>query len=153
MSEAAADQRRSAGKSKNAFRTISEVASELDVPQHVLRFWETKFSQIKPMKRGGGRRYYRPEDIDVLKVIQHHLYTNGYTIRGVQNLFRQQGVKATIEAWRNNGAAPGAAAPAAAKMADNPAPGAASKPKDDASVAIIAAVLEELKALRRSLDG
>lgn len=78
-------------KSESAFRTISEVADELDVQQHVLRFWETKFSQIKPLKRGGGRRYYRPEDVDLLKSIHKLLYTEGYTIKGVQKLMREQG--------------------------------------------------------------
>lgn len=76
----------SAQKSVGAFRTISEVAGELNVEQHVLRFWETKFSQIKPLKRGGGRRYYRPEDVELLKNIHHLLYTEGYTIKGVQKL-------------------------------------------------------------------
>src|SRR5206468_1590018 len=71
-------------KSAQAFRTISEVASELDVPQHVLRFWESKFSQVRPLKRGGGRRYYRPEDIDLLRRIRTLLYEDGYTIKGVQ---------------------------------------------------------------------
>tara|TARA_B100001971_G_C18118842_1_gene498303 strand:+ start:143 stop:625 length:483 start_codon:yes stop_codon:yes gene_type:complete len=73
-------------KSAAAFRTISEVANELDVQQHVLRFWETKFSQVKPMKRGGGRRYYRPEDVELLKAIHTLLYDQGYTIKGVQKL-------------------------------------------------------------------
>lgn len=73
-------------KSAGAFRTISEVAGELNVEQHVLRFWETKFAQIKPLKRGGGRRYYRPEDVEMLKNIHHLLYSEGYTIKGVQKL-------------------------------------------------------------------
>jgi len=76
-------------KSPSAFRTISEVASELDVPQHVLRFWESKFTQIKPMKRGGGRRYYRPEDVALLERIRTLLYNDGYTIKGVQKLLRE----------------------------------------------------------------
>ena len=79
---------RPGGKSAAAFRTISEVANELDVPQHVLRFWETKFSQVRPLKRGGGRRYYRPEDVDQLRHIRDLLYTEGYTIKGVQRLLR-----------------------------------------------------------------
>ena len=83
-------------KSPDAFRTISEVAEDLDLPQHVLRFWETRFNQIKPMKRGGGRRYYRPEDIDLLKGIRHLLYDQGYTIKGVQKLIKQNGVKFVI---------------------------------------------------------
>ena len=76
-------------KSPEAFRTISEVASELDMPQHVLRFWESRFRDIKPMKRGGGRRYYRPEDLDLLRRIRRHLYQEGYTIRGVQKLLSE----------------------------------------------------------------
>lgn len=84
-------------KSKSAFRTISEVADTLDVPQHVLRFWETKFSQVRPMKRGGGRRYYRPEDIDLLRSIRNLLYDEGYTIKGVQKLLRDGGVRSVRE--------------------------------------------------------
>ncbi len=84
------------GKSAAAFRTISEVASELDVPSHVLRFWETKFSQVRPLKRGGGRRYYRPEDISLLRKIRGLLYDDGYTIKGVQKLLREGGAKSDI---------------------------------------------------------
>lgn len=80
-------------KSPDAFRTISEVADDLDLPQHVLRFWETRFPQIKPMKRGGGRRYYRPEDVELLKGIRHLLYDHGYTIKGVQKLLKNNGNK------------------------------------------------------------
>jgi DNA-binding transcriptional MerR regulator len=76
-------------KSAQAFRTISEVATELDVPQHVLRFWESKFNQVRPLKRGGGRRYYRPEDVDLLRKIRGLLYEEGYTIKGVQRLLRE----------------------------------------------------------------
>jgi DNA-binding transcriptional MerR regulator len=79
-------QKASPQKSAGAFRTISEVADDLNVEQHVLRFWETKFTQVKPLKRGGGRRYYRPEDVDLLKNIHHLLYQEGYTIKGVQKL-------------------------------------------------------------------
>ena len=78
-------------KAPNAFRTISEVADDLHIPQHVLRFWETKFSQVKPLKRGGGRRYYRPDDIVLLRRIADLLYTQGYTIKGVQRLLREGG--------------------------------------------------------------
>lgn len=78
-------------KSPDAFRTISEVVQELDLPQHVLRFWETRFKQIKPMKRGGGRRYYRPDDVELLKGIRHLLYSEGYTIKGVQRILKEQG--------------------------------------------------------------
>ena len=88
------DDRARAAKSDAAFRTISEVAAELNVPQHVLRFWETKFSQVRPLKRGGGRRYYRPEDVVLLKRIRSLLYTDGMTIKGVQKLLRESGVKA-----------------------------------------------------------
>ena len=80
-------------KSAAAFRTISEVSADLDLPQHVLRFWETKFPLVKPLKRGGGRRYYRPEDVDLLRRIRDLLYTDGYTIKGVQKLLRQNGAK------------------------------------------------------------
>ena len=80
-------------KSPSAFRTISEVADELDVPQHVLRFWETKFPQVRPLKRGGGRRYYRPEDVEMLRRIRSLLYQEGYTIKGVQRLLREGGLK------------------------------------------------------------
>ena len=80
-------------KSPEAFRTISEVSKDLSLPQHVLRFWETKFTQIKPIKRGGGRRYYRPEDVDLLKGIKNLLYNDGYTIRGVQKVIRENGSK------------------------------------------------------------
>jgi DNA-binding transcriptional MerR regulator len=80
-------------KSPDAFRTISEVADDLDLPQHVLRFWETRFTQIRPMKRGGGRRYYRPEDVELLKGIRHLLYDHGYTIKGVQKLLKTNGNK------------------------------------------------------------
>ncbi|MCB1453620.1 MAG: MerR family transcriptional regulator [Rhizobiaceae bacterium] len=83
-------------KSPDAFRTISEVADELDLPQHVLRFWETRFSQIKPMKRGGGRRYYRPQDVDLIKGIRFMLYDQGYTIKGVQKLLKDNGVQFVI---------------------------------------------------------
>ncbi|MCW8915589.1 MAG: MerR family transcriptional regulator [Magnetovibrio sp.] len=100
MSETSTDQgaalgeqtRGRAGKSDQAFRTISEVAKDLDLPQHVLRFWETKFHQISPMKRGGGRRYYRPEDVDLLRRIKALLHFDGYTIKGVQKLLSIGGV-------------------------------------------------------------
>ncbi len=87
-------------KAPDAFRTISEVADEIDVPQHVLRFWESRFSQIRPMKRGGGRRYYRPDDVDLLRGIRHLLYGEGYTIRGVQRILREQGAAFVQNVWR-----------------------------------------------------
>ena len=86
-------------KSPDAFRTISEVADDLNLPQHVLRFWETRFPQIKPMKRGGGRRYYRPDDVDLLKGIRHLLYDHGYTIRGVQRLLTTEATGRGGDAW------------------------------------------------------
>lgn len=87
-------------KSPDAFRTISEVAAELDLPQHVLRFWETRFTQIKPLKRGGGRRYYRPDDVDLLAGIRKLLYGEGYTIKGVQRLLKENGVHWVMDVGR-----------------------------------------------------
>jgi DNA-binding transcriptional MerR regulator len=86
-------------KAPDAFRTISEVADEIDVPQHVLRFWESRFPQIRPMKRGGGRRYYRPDDVDLLRGVRHLLYGEGYTIRGVQRILREHGVTFVQTVW------------------------------------------------------
>jgi DNA-binding transcriptional MerR regulator len=99
-------------KTADAFRTISEVAGELDVPKHVLRFWEGRFPQIKPMKRGGGRRYYRPEDLQLLRGICHLLHAEGYTIKGVQKILREQGVD-QVKRVGSAPALPGAAAAAA----------------------------------------
>lgn len=93
-------------KAPGAFRTISEVADEIDVPQHVLRFWESRFTQIRPMKRGGGRRFYRPEDVDLLRGVRHLLYGEGYTIRGVQRILREQGSAFVQDVWRVGAAAP-----------------------------------------------
>jgi len=87
-------------KAPDAFRTISEVATDLNVPQHVLRFWESRFSEIKPMKRGGGRRYYRPDDVDLLRGIRHLLYGEGYTIRGVQRILKEQGLRYVQTVWQ-----------------------------------------------------
>ena len=100
-------------KAPEAFRTISEVADDLDLPQHVLRFWETRFQQIKPMKRGGGRRYYRPDDIDLLRGIRHLLYGEGYTIRGAQRILKDHGVKFVQHVWKQ-----GAPQPARAQEVD-----------------------------------
>lgn len=99
-------------KAPDAFRTISEVADDLDVPQHVLRFWETRFSQIKPMKRSGGRRYYRPDDVDLLRGIRRLLYGEGYTIRGVQRILKENGIKA-VQGLVDEEATPGFAPVAA----------------------------------------
>ena len=117
-------------KSAAAFRTISEVAGGLDIPQHVLRFWESKFSQIKPLKRGGGRRYYRPDDIALLQRIKALLYDDGYTIKGVQKLLREGGLK-------TSGEAAAAAAPAGGR-----AGGAKAELKE---------ILDELLAAREML--
>jgi DNA-binding transcriptional MerR regulator len=87
-------------KSPDAFRTISEVAEDLDLPQHVLRFWETRFNQIKPLKRGGGRRYYRPDDVELLRGIRHLLYGEGHTIRGVQRILKEEGSRFVQGIWR-----------------------------------------------------
>ena len=114
-------------KAPDAFRTISEVADELDIPQHVLRFWESRFPQIKPMKRAGGRRYYRPDDVDLLRGIRHLLYGEGYTIRGVQRILREQGPKLVQAVWQ-----PGAAQPA--PVPDEETPKAVEQlPPDDAA--------------------
>jgi DNA-binding transcriptional MerR regulator len=112
-------------KAPSAFRTISEVAEELDVPQHVLRFWETRFSQMRPLKRGGGRRYYRPEDVDLIKGVKYLLYGQGYTIKGVQRIMKEGGVKFIQNVWKDGVVAPprpeDADGPLAA--AGDPAPG------------------------------
>ena len=93
-------------KAPDAFRTISEVADDLDIPQHVLRFWESRFTQIRPMKRGGGRRYYRPDDIALLRGIRHLLYGQGYTIRGVQRILREQGIGFVQTVWEEGAEQP-----------------------------------------------
>jgi len=104
-------------KAPDAFRTISEVAHDLELPQHVLRFWETRFQQIKPLKRGGGRRYYRPDDIDLLRGIQYLLYGEGYTIRGAQRILKDHGIKFVQSVWK-----PGAAQPARSSPVPEPEP-------------------------------
>ncbi len=116
-----------AQKSPDAFRTISEVADGLDVPQHVLRFWETKFSPVKPLKRGGGRRYYRPDDIDLLRGIRSLLYSDGLTIKGVQKILREQGPRYVIELGRS--ASGLMESVRAANLAANPSPEPAAKPE------------------------
>jgi len=93
-------------KSAEAFRTISEVALELDVPQHVLRFWESRFAQVRPVKRAGGRRYYRPDDVDLLKGIRSLLYTDGLTIKGVQKVLKERGLRHVTEVGRGNAPPP-----------------------------------------------
>ena len=146
---------RGGGKSRNAFRTISEVAVALDVPQHVLRFWETKFSQVKPMKRGGNRRYYRPEDMQLLSAIRHFLYTDGYTIKGVQKLLREKNAKGLVESWHeeedDSPAAGPASAPAESAGGNGSITGAPAK-QASGEAKLLKAVLDELKLLRRSID-
>src|SRR5678815_3344703 len=93
-------------KSAEAFRTISEVAIELDVPQHVLRFWESRFTQIRPVKRAGGRRYYRPEDVDLLKGIRALLYNDGFTIKGVQKVLKERGLRHVADVGRGGAPEP-----------------------------------------------
>ena len=106
--------KRQAAKSAAAFRTISEVAEELDVPQHVLRFWESKFSTVRPLKRGGGRRYYRPEDVELIRQIRNLLYADGYTIKGVQRLMREGQLRASASQAGGKTTASAKAAPKAA---------------------------------------
>ena len=136
-------------KSANAFRTISEVARELDLPQHVLRFWETKFAQIQPMKRGGGRRYYRPEDVALLARIRSLLHDDGYTIKGVQKLLRDGGVRALEAGTASAPSRPDVAhAGASARMPAAAASGGGLSPDVRAE---IEGVLGELKGLRQML--
>ncbi|MCD8496853.1 MAG: MerR family transcriptional regulator [Alphaproteobacteria bacterium] len=141
-------------KATGAFRTISEVADELGVQQHVLRFWETKFSQIRPLKRGGGRRYYRPEDVELLKRIYELLYTEGYTIKGVQKLMRQQGKNSVLAAGREAPAVSHQLPAAATVASSNNVPA----PEKDESLsprqkAILESMLGELRELRKIVRG
>lgn len=138
------------GKSADAFRTISEVAAILDVPQHVLRFWESKFTQVKPLKRGGGRRYYRPADVELLRTIRALLYENGYTIKGVQKLLRDGVVRpdgGIVADEDNNSAAPLARVEPATAAAARPVPLAAGKREE------LKNILGELEALKQALDA
>ena len=127
-------------KAPDAFRSISEVADELDLPQHVLRFWESRFRDIKPMKRGGGRRYYRPDDVNLLRGIRHLLYGEGYTIRGVQRILREQGAKFVAVVWQEGAPQP---------------PHGASEDEDlaEEAVAAEAETAEEDRGLRSRLSS
>lgn len=127
-------------KGPEAFRTISEAADELHVPQHVLRFWETKFSFIKPMKRAGGRRFYRPADIAVLRGVRRLLHDEGYTIKGVQKLHREQGLKHLVAA--GDGVTPPAAP-------EKPAP---VTPKAAGDTTSLMAALQDLETAKARLD-
>ena len=132
-------------KGPEAFRTISEAADELNVPQHVLRFWETKFTFIRPMKRAGGRRFYRPSDIAVLKGVRRLLHDEGYTIKGVQRLCREQGVRRLVAAGEGEGVSAGA------PLADPGAPQAGELTA--AGRERLTEILHELEDAKRRLDG
>ena len=148
-------------KSPEAFRTISEVATSMDLPQHVLRFWETRFPQIRPLKRAGGRRYYRPEDVERLRLIKRLLYDEGYTIKGVQKLFKEQGVQALTSGGVEPRPVFAAAEPAAPQPGPVPSvdvratPGEAAPPvrrgRTAGRDAPVAHRGEELAALRAAL--
>jgi len=131
-------------KGPHAFRTISEAAEELGVPQHVLRFWETKFSFIRPMKRAGGRRFYRPEDIAVLRGVRALLHSEGYTIKGVQKLHKEQGIKHLAAA----GLTAGTPEPKAAPEPQPQAPGMGGESRDRLEFA-----LSDLEAVKARLDS
>ncbi|MBF0267175.1 MAG: MerR family transcriptional regulator [Alphaproteobacteria bacterium] len=152
------------GKSETAFRTISEVAGDLDIPQHVLRFWEGRFNQIKPLKRAGGRRYYRPEDVELLKRIRDLLYAQGYTIKGVQKLLRDKSGTEGLKSLPapSSGSAPALEAPkskttpanAAAQLSLLPAPIEPSETKPEKpSKNLLGEVLKELVELREILTA
>lgn len=162
-------------KAAEAFRTIGEVADELEVPKHVLRFWEGKFPQIRPMKRGGGRRYYRPEDMELLRGIRHLLHAEGYTIKGVQKILREQGIdqvktlvrealgapprqpRGRTAAKTSRGEGRKAAGPSGASAISQPARAPGSAPADKANLSrseIILSIIAELEYCRSLLrDG
>jgi DNA-binding transcriptional MerR regulator len=143
-------------KSPEAFRTISEVAEDMELPPHVLRFWETRFPQIKPLKRGGGRRYYRPADVGLLRAIKELLYGEGYTIRGVQKLLREQGASGLVRSAAR-GAGEGAAeaapepAPPRGGLARAGAEDAAGRLAPTRALAAPAADLAALRAIQADL--
>ncbi len=142
MTEQQTTTKRRAGKSATAFRTISEVSKQLDLPQHVLRFWESKFPQIKPMKRGGGRRYYRPEDLEVLRRIRGLLYDDGYTIKGVQKLLREIGASNLQDAIVSGSSTPSSQASQASQ---------ASEPDRSGRKEAMRDLLSELEEIRKML--
>jgi DNA-binding transcriptional MerR regulator len=135
-------------KGPNAFRTISEAAEELGVPQHVLRFWETKFSFIRPMKRAGGRRFYRPQDIAVLSGVRALLHAEGYTIKGVQKLHREQGITHVIAAGLGDNGSASLDLPTDA-LVGSPPPGDIA----DESRERLVSALDDLQAVKARLDG
>lgn len=144
-------------KSPDAFRTISEVSTELDVPQHVLRFWETKFPVVKPLKRGGGRRYYRPSDVELVKGIRDLLYTHGFTIKGAQKLLKEQGNKIeNIEVLQKGDAMPATASEASQDetVVAMPTPtSAAQQVTSEGRGELSPAIREELENLLEDLRG
>ena len=154
-----------AEKSPEAFRTISEVAAELDVPQHVLRFWESRFAQIRPVKRAGSRRYYRPDDVDLLRGIRSLLYSDGYTIKGVQKILREQGIRYVADVGRQGPRAPRARAATAGDEPRGAREAIARVPKahedvqtnfgtgeiDKAARAKLSALLKELTKMKAQL--
>ena len=148
------DSRPRAKKAPNAFRTISEVADELHIPQHVLRFWETKFPQIKPLKRGGGRRYYRPDDILLLRRISDLLYIQGYTIKGVQRLLREGGGQLSDNIPPAIAAERAAAEAERAGVAPEPSEPAPTPDTDEVARlrTLLRHSLDELTALQAMLD-
>lgn len=147
-SAASYDTTKKSKKASGAFRTISEVADLLDVQQHVLRFWETKFTQVRPMKRGGGRRYYRPEDVSLLQRIHHLLYTEGYTIKGVQKLLKGQG-KAQIIAEAKSANDKSSSVRATKVVTPTQDQNiSAEKKLSDTERSALEVMLEELKAMR-----
>ncbi len=139
-------------KSPDAFRTISEAAAELDLPQHVLRFWETRFSQIKPLKRGGGRRYYRPDDLLLLKGIRHLLYDKGFTIKGVQKVLKAQGIRQVIAIGQTGAIEPVTVADHDSALASVPfgAGEASGLSKKDTNK--LSSLLKDLLEMKRKLD-
>lgn len=139
--------RRLSGKSEGAFRTIGEVAESLDLPPHVLRFWETRFPEIEPVKRAGGRRYYRPRDVELVAAIRHLLYGRGYTIKGVQQLLREQGARAVVESARGERAAPRLAEPAPSLFSEDEAPEQEPPPREAAETAGTPPALREPRTL------
>jgi DNA-binding transcriptional MerR regulator len=142
-----------ASKSPEAFRTISEAAKELDLPQHVLRFWETRFSQIKPLKRGGGRRYYRPDDLLLLKGIRHLLYDRGFTIKGVTRVLKDQGIRQVIAIGQTGASEPVTVADKDNELASLPFGAGEASGLDKKDAKKLSAVLKDLLEMKRSLDN
>jgi DNA-binding transcriptional MerR regulator len=141
-----------ADKAPDAFRTISEAAEELDLPQHVLRFWETRFAQIKPLKRGGGRRYYRPDDVLLLKGIRHLLYDRGFTIKGVQQILKDQGVRQVIAIGQTGAIEPVTVADPDSELVALPFGAGAGSGLSTEDHEKLAGVMKELLELKRILD-